>query len=105
MIQFKVPEKCIDCLSIRLIIPAGGHYCAAHITNPELDISTNAVDPESRPEWCPIDKMNESIRGMTPEKREAFKKVAEGMSVLFEGSGFGTGLEFIEAEEPNDESR
>ncbi len=99
MIQFKVPEKCIDCPSIRLMIPTGWHYCAAHVTNPELDISTNTVDLARRPEWCPIDKMNESIRGMTPEKREAFKKVTEGMSVLFEGSGFGTGLEFVEVEE------
>lgn len=105
MIQFKVPEKCIDCLSIRLMIPTGGHYCASRVTNPELDISTNAVDPESKPEWCPIDKMNESIRGMTPEKREAFKKVAEGMNALFEGIGFGAGLEFVEVEESNDESR
>lgn len=99
MIQFKVPEKCLDCLSIRLMIPTGEHYCAARITNPELDISTNAVDPNNRPEWCPIGKMNESIIGMTPEKREAFKKVVEGMSVLFEGSGFGAGLEFVEVEE------
>lgn len=47
MIQFKVPEKCINCLSIRLMIPTGGHYCAAHITNPELDISTNSDNRNS----------------------------------------------------------
>lgn len=86
--SYNVPDKCKDCKSVgKYPDPLGGKfYCHMKTVNPnnvQQDISTCYVDPETRPEWCPMEKMNKDLDAMDSEKRGQFDKVAEGLSVLF----------------------
>lgn len=86
--SYSVPDKCKDCKSIgEYQGPFGGKfYCHMNSIQPDnsqQDISTCYVDPETRPKWCPMEKMNKELEIMDPEKREQFDKVAEGLSVIF----------------------
>ena len=86
--SYSVPDKCKDCKSIcEYPSPFGDKfYChmnSIQSNNSQQDISTCYVDPETRPKWCPMEKMNKELEIMDPEKREQFDKVAEGLSVIF----------------------
>ena len=81
------PEKCGDCEGM---LPYGEkHYCHMDAISSKCsgqDISTIFVDPESRPDWCPIMQMNGKIEEMPPDKREDFDKLMIGLSSLFGGA-------------------
>ena len=82
--KFKIPKKCKDCKS--MFSDGPNFYCHMEVVSPEnseSDISTVYVDPESRPEWCSIVKMNKMFETMPPERREEFDKIATGLSALF----------------------
>ena len=82
--KLKTPEKCKDCSSMSLY--GQKYYChmdAIFPENQQQDISTIFVDPESKPDWCPIDEMNDNLKDMPPEKRDNFDKLMSGLSVLF----------------------
>lgn len=86
--SYNVPDKCKDCKCVgEYSGPLGGKfYChlkSVDLNNIQQDISTFYVDPETRPEWCPMEKMNKDLDAMDPEKREQFDKIAEGLSLLF----------------------
>lgn len=82
--RLKVPEKCGKCSS--MLSYGQKYYChmdAISPKNPQQDISTIFVDPESKPIWCPISKINTTLSEMTPEKRSDFDKIMYGLSALF----------------------
>lgn len=85
---YNIPDKCKDCISVgEYPGPLGSKfYCHMNSIQPndvQQDISTCYVDPETRPEWCPMEKINKELEMMAPEKREQFNKIAEGLSLLF----------------------
>lgn len=83
-IRFKnIPQKCADCESIR---PYADYFiCGMPETNPELaqmDVSTYRVNPDSKPEWCKLDKLNESFKNLNKDQELALK----GLTALFGNS-------------------
>ena len=91
-IKLKQPEKCKDCASCREL-PVKTFYCGmATSENPEMNITTIYIkDIDSRPDWCPIVKLNKSLEEMPQDKRDQFNVVAKGLAVLFGGEqGFVT---------------
>lgn len=87
---FNVPEKCKDCCNISPLY-YDSYICSLsciHSSNPEADISTVKVNPESRPEWCPMVKVNTEYDAMDPKKKEYVNMIYKGLSGLF---GLGKG--------------
>lgn len=85
--KMKVPEKCKECKSCQAAI-TGSPYCnmaAISSDNPQMNISTIYVDPDSRPIWCPIIKMNNELDEMPIEKRSNIDKLMTGLTSLFGG--------------------
>ena len=82
--KLEVPEKCGDCKSMA---PYGQkYYChmdALSSDSPHQDISTIFIEPESRPNWCPMIRLNKTVESMSPDRRTEFDKFATGLSALF----------------------
>jgi len=83
-IRLKQPEKCKDCTSCREL-SAKTFYCGmAGSEHPEMNITTIYIkDPNSRPDWCPIVKLNKSLKEMPQDKRDQFNIFAKGLAALF----------------------
>lgn len=83
--KLKVPEKCKECKSCQVAIN-GSLYCTMGVVssdNPQMNISTICVDPDLRPIWCPIIKMNNELDEMPIEKRSNIDKLITGLTSLF----------------------
>ena len=82
--KLEVPEKCGDCKSMT---PYGQkYYChtdALSSDSPHQDISTIFIEPESRPDWCPMIRLNKAVESMPPDRQAEFDKIATGLSALF----------------------
>ena len=82
--KFETPEQCVNCQSM---MPFGdNYYCHMEAISPDnsqQDISTIFVDPELRPGWCPMIRLNDKIKDLTPKQRETIDKLATGLSELF----------------------
>ena len=86
--KLKVPEKCADCKSCSSEI-TGIPYCGLECfssKNQQTDISTIYVNANTRPSWCPIIKLNESLDRMPIEQRSNFDAIITGFSSLW-GTG------------------
>jgi len=83
-IKFKQPEKCKDCVSCHTH-STGNSYCGmATAENPEMNITTIYIkDINTRPDWCPIVRLNKSLEEMPQEKRDQFNVLAKGLAALF----------------------
>ena len=85
--KLKVPVNCKECKSCQAAI-TGSSYCnmaAVSSDNLQTSISTIFVDPDSRPVWCPIIKMNNELDEMPIEKRSIFDNLITGLTSLFGG--------------------
>lgn len=68
LMKFKVPEKCKDCQGFNAMM--GARYCRIKAVDPnvsQMDATTIFVDPDSRPEWCPI--YNFSLKNLNNEEK------------------------------------
>ena len=83
-IRIKSMQKCADCPSMR---PYADYFiCGLPETDPnktQMDVSTYKVSPNTKPDWCPIDKVNANLENLTEDQELAVK----GMSVLFGAQG------------------
>lgn len=100
MIAFKVPPCCKECSSmVEYPGPLGSKfYCHMKAIDPtaqQQDISTVFVDPETRPDWCPLACAIDSMRKLEPRKRAAVQMLLRSMASLF---GAEDSLEEIEDE-------
>ena len=87
--KMKVPECCGECSSMQQIY-YDRYICYMKRVidkDQEQDISTAEVDPNSRPERCPIVETNNKIANLDPEKRQAVEMMVRGLSVLFGTDG------------------
>ena len=84
-IKLKQPEKCKNCTSCNTHLTTGNSYCGmATAENPEMNITTIYIkDLNSRPDWCPIIKINKTLEEMPQEKRDQFNVLAKGLAALF----------------------
>ena len=83
-IKLKQPEKCKDCISCRTHSTDNSYCGMATAENPEMNITTIYIkDPNSRPDWCPIVKLNKSLDEMPQDKRDQFNTIAKGLAALF----------------------
>lgn len=85
--KLKVPEKCKECKSCQAAI-IGSPYCNMAVVssdNPQMNISTIYIDPDSRPIWCPIIKMNNELDEIPIEKRSNIDNLITGLTSLFGG--------------------
>lgn len=85
-IQIKEPECCKNCKSMEQLNETGW-YCHMNSILPEnqqTDISTASVNPDEKPSWCPITKINDQISKLDLAKRENVNMLMKGLSVLFE---------------------
>ena len=76
--KLKMPETCGDCQS-KIQMNVDGFYCTMPHGSPEQDISTVRVSLDSRPDWCPVVKMNETISKLGAKEQLAVR----AMSILF----------------------
>lgn len=76
--RLRVPETCGECNS-KIQMDVDKFYCTMPSGHPESDISTVRVNLDSRPDWCPLVKMNETISNLSYQEQLAVK----GMSILF----------------------
>ena len=91
-IKLDSPVKCDDCKSMYTIgLCYFCHMAAISPDNSQQDISTIYVDPNSKPDWCPIDKVNTTLEEMSPEKREKADMIMKGMSAFFGSDGMLSG--------------
>ena len=83
------PDACGKCGSIARF---GDHtYCHMESVSPmntQRDVSTIFVDPDSKPNWCPIDRINANLEKMLPGDREKVDAIIKGMSFLFGSTSF-----------------
>ena len=89
--KLKLPETCGECQS-KIQMSPDGFYCTMPCGSPEQDISTVRVNLDSRPGWCPVAKMNETVSKLSYKEQLAVK----AMSILFGG------LDVFEDETPSD---
>lgn len=96
--QLKVPECCKECKSCAAMPPdiAYCHMASIQPNTMQQDIVSSYIkDPDKRPEWCPIVKMNGELKTMDAEKRNEFVKIITGLCALF---GSSSSLEWEELE-------
>ena len=91
-IKLNSPEKCGDCKSLAKF----GRFNFCHMAsispdNPQQDISSIYVDPEDKPEWCPIDRTNMMLDELDPDKREKADMIMKGLSAFFGSDGMLSG--------------
>ena len=88
MIAFKVPPCCKECSSlIEYPGPLGSKfYCHMKAIDPtaqQQDISTIFVDPETRPEWCPMVDCLKGYSTLEPKAKEGADMFLRGLAILF----------------------
>lgn len=86
MIAFKVPPCCKECTSlIEYPGPLGSKfYChikAIDPTTQQQDIVF--VDPETRPEWCPMVDCLKVYSTLDPKAKEGADMFLRGLAILF----------------------
>lgn len=101
MIAFKVPPCCKECSSlIEYTGPLGRKfYCHMKAIDPTAqhqDISTIFVDPETRPEWCPMVDCLKVYSTLEPKAKEGADMFLRGLAILFNSEDL---LEEIEEED------
>lgn len=83
-IKLKQPEKCKDCSSCRELTTKTFYCGMAGLENPKMNITTIYIkDTDSRPDWCPVAKINKSLDEMPQDKRDQFNVLAKGLAALF----------------------
>lgn len=90
--KLKVPEKCGECKSCS-VAHTGLLYCHMEVVssfNSQMDISSIHVNIDSRPDWCPIIKINDELDKMPFEERAKFEKLIIGLSSCFGGEDLWT---------------
>lgn len=87
MLKLKTINSCKECQScIKMCDEIGHHYCnmkASDPNNQQMDISTCFVDPESKPDDCPWDKVSQFVASLGPEDQLGLKC----LSKMFSGDG------------------
>ena len=89
MIAFKVPPCCKECSSLieYTCLPLGRKfYCHMKAITPtaqQQDISTIFVDPETRPEWCPMVDCLKVYSTLDPKAKEGADMFLRGLAILF----------------------
>ena len=89
MLSIKMPRCCKECNSLgEYLGPLGGkfyrHIKATEPVNQCQDISTIYVDPETRPDWCPMIDVQKSFQALDPKKKEAVEMFIRGLAVMFD---------------------
>lgn len=82
--MIKVPENCGLCLSNKQF---GDKFICGMPTSKEkeiLDISSFEVNLDSRPNWCPINKIIDNINNLSEENKILFDKIYDGFLAMFE---------------------
>ena len=101
MIAFEVPPCCKECSSLieYTCLPLGRKfYCHMKAIDPTAqhqDISTIFVDPETRPEWCPMVDCLKVYSTLDPKAKEGADMFLRGLAILF---NFEDSLEEIDDE-------
>ena len=80
--KMDVPDKCKNCTSC-YILPTATFYCGMAGNDRTNIISIGIEDTNKRPDWCPVQKLNESLEKMNEEERDKFDKLAESMAAIF----------------------
>ena len=82
--KFEVPENCGSCLSIGQF---GNKYiCGMPVSKEKemLDISAFEVDINSRPDWCPKNKVLNIINNLSEENKVLVDRMYDGFSAMVE---------------------
>lgn len=79
-----LPKTCGDCASAKLYnwFASNDHYCSmssTNSTNSVTDISAFKVDLDTKPTWCPLDRINKSLKHVNNRD----KVVIKGLAALF----------------------
>ena len=80
MAKLKKISRCSDCQSCIELYGNGKFYCNMKISNPkrsEMDVSTCEVDPSSKPENCPWDKVGTFVDSLGTEDQMGLKFIAK----------------------------
>ena len=99
MLSIKVPKCCKECKSLGEYPWVAGSckfYChmkAIEPVNQCQDISTIYIDPETRPDWCPMIDVQKSLQALDPKKKEAVEMVIRGLAIIFDAENLLEGTE------------
>ena len=88
--KLKIPATCGDCKS-KIQMNVDKIYCTMPHGSPEQDIRTVQISLDSRPDWCPMARLSESISKLGYKEQLAVM----GMTTLFGG------LDMFEDETPS----
>ena len=93
MINIKIPNCCKECKSLGEYpwVIGNKYYChmkAIEPVNQCMDISTIYIDPETRPDWCPMIDVQKSFQDLDPKKKEAVEMVIRGLAIMFDAENW-----------------
>lgn len=82
--KFEVPDNCGSCLSKKQI--NGQLICGMPVSREKeiLDYSAFEVNLESRPDWCPKNKVINIINNLSEENKVLVNRMCDGFSAMFE---------------------
>lgn len=82
--KFEVPDNCGSCLSIGQF--GNKYFCGMPVSKEKemLDISSFKVDINSRPDWCPKNKVINIINNLSEENKDLVDRMCDGFSAMFE---------------------
>lgn len=82
-IKLKQTNTCGECSSCIDLMHNGKHYCNMKASDPkykEMDISTCEVDPNSKPDDCPWNKVAQFVDSLGPEDQMGLKFITRMFS-------------------------
>ena len=82
--KLKVPDCCGECES--MFGYQDCYVCHMPTSDPlkqMCDVKSFRVEPDKRPDWCPIVTLNNDMDALPPEKREKVDAAIKGLSALF----------------------
>ena len=84
MVEFKVTINCGSCLSIEQF--GNKLICGMPVPKDKemLNITAFEVDLNSRPDWCPKNKVVNAINNLSEENKVLFDRMCDGFSAMFE---------------------
>ena len=100
-VRLKEPNCCRECKSIEQL-NGSTYYCHMIAILPpdeQQDIASKYLNPDERPEWCPISKTNRQIEAMEPKEQEKVCTLIKGLSVMFGDRNFLSGVKFTDEED------
>ena len=85
-IKLKEPKQCKDCVNCKQL--GETNYCGMSLPeNAQQNITTVYLkNINTRPDWCPIIKINNTLKEMPQDERDQANNVIKGLAALFGSS-------------------